>query len=167
MGFGGINSRDLTREGKGLRLDGWQRIGVVLSVVWLLAGGFSGVIARSQELPSQAPQVKTEKQSELNGEGTGPPLFGYRLKVTDTLLVTVTFLFFAATLALAAFAKSWRREYRIELDDCWQIGTRNPSDDNCDWVSCLCRATATSCRCNGRAELSPEGCPACCGSSPP
>jgi hypothetical protein len=86
-----------------MRLNRWQRIGVVLSVVWLLAGGFSGVIARSQELPSQAPQMKTEKQSELNGEGTEfwPPLFGgYRLKVTDTLLVTVTFLLFAATLAL-------------------------------------------------------------------
>jgi hypothetical protein len=85
-----------------IRLNGWQRIGVVPLVVWFLAGGFSGVIARSQELPSQTPQVKTEKQSELSEEGTEfwPPLFGHRLKVTDTLLVTVTFLLFAATLAL-------------------------------------------------------------------
>jgi hypothetical protein len=50
--------------------------------------GFPSAIA--QELPSQAPQ----------GTEFWPPLFGYRLKVTDTLLVTVTFLLFAATFAL-------------------------------------------------------------------
>jgi hypothetical protein len=74
----------------------------VVFVAWFLANAFSGVTARSQELPSQAPQVKTEKQTELSEEGTEfwPPLFGYRLKITDTLLVTVTFLLFAATLAL-------------------------------------------------------------------
>jgi hypothetical protein len=85
-----------------MRLNGWQRIGVVLFVVWALAGAFSGVTARSQELPSQAPQVKPEKQTELSEGGTEfwSPLYGYRLKVTDTLLVTVTFLLFAATLAL-------------------------------------------------------------------
>jgi hypothetical protein len=85
-----------------MRLNGWQRIGVVVFVAWFLANAFSGVTARSQELPSQAPQVKTEKQTELSEEGTEfwPPLFGYRLKITDTLLVTVTFLLFAATLAL-------------------------------------------------------------------
>jgi hypothetical protein len=66
-----------------MRLNGWQRIGIVLSVLWFLVGGFSGTIA--QELPSQAPQ----------GTEFWPPLFGYRLKVTDTLLVTVTFLLFA------------------------------------------------------------------------
>jgi hypothetical protein len=80
-----------------MRLNGWQRIGVVVFVAWFLANAFSGVTARSQELPSQAPQVKTEKQTELSEEGTEfwPPLFGYRLKITDTLLVTVTFLLFA------------------------------------------------------------------------
>jgi hypothetical protein len=67
-----------------MRLNGWQRIGVVPLVVWFLAGGFSGVIARSQEVPSQAPQVNTEKRSELSEAETEfwPPLFGYRLKVT-------------------------------------------------------------------------------------
>jgi hypothetical protein len=80
-----------------MRLNGWQRIGVVVFVAWFLANAFSGVTARSQELPSQAPQVKTEKQTELSEEGTEfwPSLFGYRLKITDTLLVTVTFLLFA------------------------------------------------------------------------
>jgi hypothetical protein len=66
-----------------MSLNGWQRIGVVLFVVWFLAGTFSGVTARSQELPSQAPQVNTEKQTELREEGTEfwPPFLGYRLKI--------------------------------------------------------------------------------------
>jgi hypothetical protein len=37
-----------------MRLNGWQRIGVVLLVLWVL-GGLSGTIA--QELSSQAPEL--------------------------------------------------------------------------------------------------------------
>jgi hypothetical protein len=48
-----------------MRLNGWQRIGVVVFVAWFLANAFSGVTARSQELPSQAPQVKTRKANRI------------------------------------------------------------------------------------------------------
>src|SRR5262249_7164610 len=63
-----------------MRLNGWQRIGIVLSVLWFLVGGFSGTIA--QELPSQAPQ----------GTEFWPPFLGYRLKITDSLLALFTLL---------------------------------------------------------------------------
>src|SRR5262249_4321789 len=63
-----------------MRLNGWQRIGVVLSVLWVLVGGFSGTIA--QELSSQAPQ----------GTEFWPPFLGYRLKITDSLLALFTLL---------------------------------------------------------------------------
>ena len=30
----------------------------------------------------------------------------------------------------------------ISLDDCWQIGTRNPSDNNCDWGQLFSRSAS-------------------------
>jgi hypothetical protein len=30
----------------------------------------------------------------------------------------------------------------ISLDDCWQIGTRNPSDNNCDWDQLFSRSAS-------------------------
>jgi hypothetical protein len=62
-----------------MRLNGWQRIGVVLLVLWVL-GGLSGTIA--QELSSQAPE----------GNEFWPPFLGYRLKITDSLLALFTLL---------------------------------------------------------------------------
>ena len=63
-----------------MRLNGWQRIGIVLSVLGFLVGSFPGAIA--QELPSQAPQ----------GTEFWPPFLGYRLKITDSLLALFTLL---------------------------------------------------------------------------
>jgi hypothetical protein len=71
---------------------------------------------RGQQTPSpnqplsNVPQIATDgtnskgksKAEERSEQGTEfwPPLYGYRLKVTDTLLVGITFLLFLATLAL-------------------------------------------------------------------
>lgn len=49
------------------------------------------------------------KKSEQVGHGASefwPPLFGYRFKVTDTLMVWVTFLLFIATVGLFRATKS-------------------------------------------------------------
>jgi hypothetical protein len=57
----------------------------------------------AKEIGSESGQRKGYGDSGESGEqGTEfwPPFYGYRLKVTDTLLVAVTFLLFWATLAL-------------------------------------------------------------------
>jgi hypothetical protein len=70
---------------------------ITMRMLLLAAGLFLSVIASasSQELPVQSPQVTPEQGTEF-----WPPLYGYRLKITDTLLVAFTCLLFFATVAL-------------------------------------------------------------------
>lgn len=58
-----------------------------------------GIPEVSAEGADRKSQNKPEEGSE-QGTEFWPPLYGYRLKVTDTLLVGITFLLFVATLAL-------------------------------------------------------------------
>jgi hypothetical protein len=58
-----------------------------------------GVPEVSAESADRKGQSKSEEGSE-QGTEFWPPLYGYRLKVTDTLLAGITFLLFLATFAL-------------------------------------------------------------------
>lgn len=53
---------------------------------------FSGIPKIGPESANRKGQSKAEDGSE-QGTEFWPPLFGYRLKVTDTLLVSITFCF--------------------------------------------------------------------------
>jgi hypothetical protein len=74
--------------------------------------------AWSQE-PPKTLQVEAAQQTGQRKieEGTEflPPLYGYRLKVTDTLLVIVTFLLFGATVALSRSTQKLVRDAKKTL----------------------------------------------------
>lgn len=79
----------------------------VLAAILFAAIPFVAVHSLSQEVQPQALQIQQHPESGSqpqpnNEEGTEywPQIDGYRLKVSDTLLVAVTFLLFIATLAL-------------------------------------------------------------------
>ena len=61
----------------------------------------SGLKSEPRGSTATVPAVLIERGNEKEqGTEFWPPLFGYRLKITDTLVVIFTFLLFLATLAL-------------------------------------------------------------------
>ncbi len=73
----------------------------VLAAILLAAIPFVAVNSLSQDAQPPGQQAESRGQAgDEQGSEFWPPIYGYRLKITDTLLVAVTFLLFVATLAL-------------------------------------------------------------------
>jgi len=64
------------------------------------AGDNREVTVAGPVAPDTGPASSHSREAAADGDEYWPPLYGYRLKVTDTLLTAFTFLLFLATLAL-------------------------------------------------------------------